>query len=180
MTIGSLCPWILVHHYSDHSFTYLANRLLTSEGTWPGLKIHISFRILPSRQNINVALPFMWGQGSLWNLGGMINTCWPKLASDLNWRHRRVRWIDRMKSLATIMSKGKDSNDSARHCGSMSGLYSRMLMNKWHTTQITTNSATFNIQACTELNKFSLLVSMFRICSCLITLQFCRAVTLLL
>jgi hypothetical protein len=102
----------------------------------------------------------MCGQGSLWSLGGAINMCWPKLASDLNCRHRRVRWIDRTRSLPTIMSKGNDSNNSARHCGSMSGHYSRMLMNKWHTTQITTNSARFNTGACTDI-KFLVSVNVF-------------------
>lgn len=80
MMTGSLCLWIPVHHYSDHSFTYLANRLLTYEGIWPGLKIHFTFWILPSRQNLNVALPFMWRQGSSWNLGGMVTRV------DQNWQ----------------------------------------------------------------------------------------------
>ena len=85
MTIGYLCPWIPVHHYTDHSFTYLASGLLTSEGTWPGLKIRISFWILPSRQNINVALPSCEVRAACWIWEGRL-TCveqnWQVISSE--------------------------------------------------------------------------------------------------
>jgi hypothetical protein len=58
-----------------------------------------------------------------------------------------------------MMSKGNDSNCSARNCGRMSGLYSRMLMNKWHITQLTIHSARFNTGAHTGQTKFVVCVN---------------------
>lgn len=72
---GSQCitiQWSFLHLFSQQ-ITNLWRYLIWAEDP-------LKFWILPSRQNLNVALPFMWGQGSSWNLGGMITRV------DQNWQ----------------------------------------------------------------------------------------------